>query len=189
MQRCHHRFGWLNLPLTKYGKDYKEINIEKNLLQLGIGGHAGRLTKLFGGHKRDCDGQLPLTVRYFKRWYRHIGGEESPKSEVWQNWRGRLREILVAVPLILLLGENLHIFYKNKPKNHISNSTSAEHKQFFYSLPTTIVRVINSGYHINFISWYSLKQWMMSSKISYHFGKDCLHTFEKDDCETQFHKI
>ena len=33
----------------------------------GIGGHGDSLTKLFGGYKRCCYSQWPLTGRYFKR--------------------------------------------------------------------------------------------------------------------------
>ena len=64
--------------MIKYGKDYFKRDCEdcyscclKLLSYLGIGGHGDRLTKLFGGQKRCCDGQWPLTVSYFKHCPNH----------------------------------------------------------------------------------------------------------------------
>ena len=74
---------------------------------------------------------------------------------------------------------------------HENKFTTPLIKQF-YSLPNNIARAINSDYHINFINRYSLQHWILNlnsaSKISYHIGKYCLHSFEKDDCETHFLK-
>ena len=42
--------------------------IKKSLLHLDIGGHGGRSTMLFCGHRRCYDCQWPLTGRYFKLW-------------------------------------------------------------------------------------------------------------------------
>ena len=46
---------------------------------LCIGCHSDRSTKLFDGHKRYCDGQWPLTSRYFKRWIKILNSLDSSR--------------------------------------------------------------------------------------------------------------
>lgn len=77
-----------------------------------------------------------------KHWY-HLIGEGAPRSVMWQNCWERVREILVAVPFILLLGENLHIFYENKPSNFINNSTRAEHEKFLVGIFKVVAHLFN----------------------------------------------
>ena len=76
MQLSCHGFGLLNLPVTKYGKNYFKRSCEDCflfllLLRVVVASRywwsCDCLTKLFGSHKRYCDGQWLLTGCYFKR--------------------------------------------------------------------------------------------------------------------------
>ena len=59
--------------LWQYGEDYFKRSCDDCFCCFchifGIGGHGDRSTKLFGGHKRCCDSQWPLTGCYFKCWW------------------------------------------------------------------------------------------------------------------------
>ena len=54
-----------------------------------------------------------------------------------------VRETLVAVLFILLIRENLHIFYENKPSNCINNSTRVEHEKFLVGILKVVVNLFN----------------------------------------------
>ena len=84
-----HRFGFLNLPVTKYGKDYFKRSCkdwyycQKLLSHLGISSHGDWSTKLFGVFKHCSDSQCVLTCCYFKRCFTQVNWQQNEKDIIF----------------------------------------------------------------------------------------------------------